>query len=82
MYCSKTTLTGEFQFHMSTPPRGLEPRTLVTGSKGLVHWPSETWREGSEIAGSAQGSSPAADSVGCVAGRRSCSERETRTEKL
>ncbi len=51
--CSKTTLTGESWFHIS-PPRGFEPRSLVTGSKGLVHWTSETWWEPSEIAGSPQ----------------------------
>ncbi len=38
--------------------------------------------EWSEIAGSPQGSPPAADSVGCEAGRRTCSERETGTEEL
>ncbi len=40
--CSKTTLTGESQFHISTP----------CGSKRVVHWTSETWWEWSEIAGS------------------------------
>ncbi len=53
--CSETMLTGESRFHIS-PPRGFEPRSLVTGSKGLVHWTSETWREWSKIAGSPQGS--------------------------
>jgi hypothetical protein len=41
-YCSETTRTGESRFHIS-PPKGIEPRSLVTGSKGLVHWTSETW---------------------------------------
>jgi hypothetical protein len=35
-----------------------------------------------EIAGSPQGSPPAADSVGCEAGRRTYSERETGTKEL
>jgi hypothetical protein len=53
--CSETSLTGESRFHISTPPpRGFKPRSLVMGSKGLVHWTSETWWEWSEIAGSAQ----------------------------
>ncbi len=50
--CSETMLTGESQFHTSTP-RGFEPGSLVTGSKRVVHWTSETWWEWSEIAGSA-----------------------------
>ncbi len=49
--CSETTLTGESRFHIS-PPGGFEPRSLVTGSKRVVHWTSETWWELSEIAGS------------------------------
>jgi hypothetical protein len=51
--CSKTSLTGESRFHIS-PPRGFEPRSLVTRSKGLVHWTSKTWWEWNEIAGSPQ----------------------------
>jgi hypothetical protein len=39
---SMTTLTGESLFHLS-PPRGFKPGSLVSGSKGLVHWTSETW---------------------------------------
>ncbi len=35
-----------------------------------------------EIAGSPQGSGSAADSVGCEAGRRTCSKCETGTEEL
>ncbi len=35
-----------------------------------------------ENVGSPQGSPPAADSVGCEAGRETCSERETGTEEL
>jgi hypothetical protein len=38
--------------------------------------------ESSEIAGSPQGSPPAADYVGYEARRRTCSERETMTGKL
>ncbi len=33
-----------------------ETRSLITGSKGLTHWTSETVYECSEIAGSPQGS--------------------------
>ncbi len=56
-------LTGESWFYISTPPRGFEPESLVTGSKQVVHWTSETWCECSEIAGSTQGSPTAADSM-------------------
>ncbi len=42
--CSETMLTGESWFHIS-PPRGFEPGSLVTGSKQVVHWTSETWWE-------------------------------------
>ncbi len=38
--CSKTTLTGESQFHRSTP-LGIEPGSLMTGSKRVDHWPVE-----------------------------------------
>ncbi len=68
-------------FHISTP-LGIELGSLITGSKWVVHWTSEKWLEGSEIAGSPQGSPPATDSVGCEDGRRSCSEHETGTEEL
>jgi hypothetical protein len=54
----------------------------MTGSKRVVHRTSETWCECSEIAGSPQGTPPAADYVGCEAERRTCSERETVTEAL
>ncbi len=54
----------------------------MTGSKGMTHWTSETVCECSEIAGSPQGSPPAADYVGYKAGRRTCSEHETGTEEL
>jgi hypothetical protein len=74
-------LTGESQFHINTP-LGIEPRCLMMGSKRVVHWTSETWYECSEIAGFPQGSPPAADYVGCEAGRRTCSERETGTKEL
>jgi hypothetical protein len=40
--CSETTLTGESRFHISTP-REFEPGSLVTESKQIVHWTSETW---------------------------------------
>jgi hypothetical protein len=51
--CSKTTLTGESWFHISTP-LGIEPGSLMMGSQRVVHWTSETWYECSEIAGSPQ----------------------------
>jgi hypothetical protein len=73
-------LTGESRFHGSTP-WGLNPGPM-TGSKWLTHWTSETMCECSEIAGSPQGSPPAADCVGCEAGRRTYSEREALTEEL
>ncbi len=74
-------LTGESRFHISTPP-GIEPGSLMTGSKRVDHWTSGTVYECSEIAGSAQDTPPAADYVSCEARRRTCSERETRTEEL
>jgi hypothetical protein len=77
--CSKTTLTGESQFHLSTP-LGIEARSLMMGSKRVVYWTSQTLCECSEIAGSPQGSPPS--SVGCEAGRRTCRERETGIEEL
>jgi hypothetical protein len=51
--CSETMLTGESQFHINTP-LGIEPGSLMTGSKWLTHWTSETVYECSEIAGSPQ----------------------------
>ncbi len=51
--CSETILTGESRFHIGTP-LGIESRSLITGSKLVVHWTSETWCECSEIAGSPQ----------------------------
>ncbi len=54
-YCSETTLTGESWFHISTP-LGIEPGSLMTGSKWVTHWTSETVYECSEIEGSPQGS--------------------------
>jgi hypothetical protein len=54
----------------------------MMGNKQVVHWTRETVYEYSKIAGSRQGSHPAADYVGCEAGRRTCSEHETVTEEL
>jgi hypothetical protein len=51
--CSETTLIVESWFHISTP-LGIEPGSLMMGSKGLTHWTSETVYECSEIAGSPQ----------------------------
>jgi hypothetical protein len=52
------------------------------GSKQVVHWTSKTLWESCEIAGSPQGSPPAADFLGCETRRETCSERETGTGKL
>jgi hypothetical protein len=79
--CSEITLIGESRFHISTP-LGIEPGSLMTGSKRVNHLTSGTVYECSEIAGSPQGSPPAVDYVGCEAGRRACSKRETMTEEL
>jgi hypothetical protein len=49
--CSETMLTGESRFHISTT-LGIEPGSLMTGSKGLTLWTSETVYECSEITGS------------------------------
>jgi hypothetical protein len=54
----------------------------MTGSKRVDHWTSGTVCEFSKIAGSPQGSSHAADYVGCEARMRTCSEFETGTEEL
>jgi hypothetical protein len=72
---------GESRFDISAI-LGIEPGSLMTGSKRVVHWTSETWYECSEIAGSSQGSPPAADYLSCEARRRTRSERETGTEEL
>jgi hypothetical protein len=49
--CSETTLTGESWFHISTS-LGIQPRSLMTGSKRVDHWTSGTVYECSKIAGS------------------------------
>jgi hypothetical protein len=82
LLCSETLLTGESRFHICTPWGWIEPESLMTGSKWVDQWTSGTVYECSEIAGSPQGSPPAADYVGCEAGRRTCRERETGTEEL
>jgi hypothetical protein len=51
--CSETMLTGESPFHISTP-LGMEPRSLMMGSKRVDHWTSGTVHYCSEIAGSPQ----------------------------
>jgi hypothetical protein len=53
----------------------------MTGSKRVDHYTSESVWEGSEIAGFPLGY-PQQPTVGCEARRRTCSERETGTEKL
>jgi hypothetical protein len=77
--CSKTTLTGESWFHISTP-LGIEPGSLMMGSKQVDHWISGTVYECCKIAGSQQGSPPAAES--CKAGSRTSIECETGTVEL
>ncbi len=62
-------------------PLGIEPWSLVMGSKQVDLWTSETVYECSEIAGSPQGSHPAANNVSCEAGRRTGSKHETGTEE-
>jgi hypothetical protein len=51
--CSETTLTGESRFYISTP-LGIEPGSLMMGSKRVEHWTSGTVCECSEITGSPQ----------------------------
>jgi hypothetical protein len=53
--CSETTLTGDSRFFISTP-LGIEPGSLMTGSKWVDHWTSGTVYKCSENAGSPQGS--------------------------
>jgi hypothetical protein len=48
--CSKTMLTRESRFHINTP-LGIEPGTLMMGSKQVDHWTSGTVCECSELAG-------------------------------
>jgi hypothetical protein len=57
-------LTGQSQFHISTP-LGVQPGSLMTGSKRVDHWTSGTVYKCCETAGSPQGSPPTADYV-CV----------------
>jgi hypothetical protein len=54
----------------------------MTGSKPVDHWTRRTVYECNEIAGSPESSPTAADYVGYEAGRRTCIERETRTEEV
>jgi hypothetical protein len=54
---SETTLTGESRFHLSTT-LGIEPGSLMRGSKQVDHWTRGTVCEYSEIAGSPQDSPP------------------------
>ncbi len=48
----------------------------MTGSKRMDHWTGGTVYKCSEIASSAQGSPPAANYVGCKAGRRTTGTEE------
>jgi hypothetical protein len=47
VFCSETSLTGESRFHISTvhTPLGIEPGSLMTGSKRVDHWTSGTMYE-------------------------------------
>jgi hypothetical protein len=78
--CSKTTLTGESWFYISTP-LGIEPGSLMTGSKRVVHWTSETWMDAVRLQ-ALHRAPPNSRLCGCEAGRRTCSERETGIEEL
>ncbi len=49
--CTGTMLLGKYHFHISTS-LGIEPGSLVMGSKRVNHWTSGTVYECSEIAGS------------------------------
>ncbi len=80
-YCRETMLTGESRFHISTP-WGLKPGPLWREANRWTTGPMELCMDAVKIAGSTQGSPPAADYVGCEAGRRTCRERQTRTGKL
>jgi hypothetical protein len=76
-------LSGESWFHTNpgftlVPLWGYEAGSLMTGSKKVDHWTIGTMCQCIEIAGSAQGSPPAANE----AGRRTCTERETGTKEL
>jgi hypothetical protein len=62
MYCRETTLTGE-SWVSHKYPLGIEPGSLMTGSKRVDHWTSGTKCKCNEIAGSTEGSPPAADYV-------------------
>jgi hypothetical protein len=52
--CSEATLTGESQFHISTPLR-IEPGSPIMGSKRVDHWTNGTVYDCYEIAGSPHG---------------------------
>ncbi len=81
LWCSETTLTGESRFYISTP-LGIWTWVPCDGKQPVVHWTSETWWEWSEIVGCQQGF-PLQPTLSVVKlGRRTCSKRETRTEKL
>jgi hypothetical protein len=67
--------------HISTP-LGIEPGSLMTGSKQVDPWASGTVYECNEIAESPQGSPEQLTISGCEAGRRTCSELETGTGEL
>jgi hypothetical protein len=51
--CSETMLKGESRFHINTP-LGIEPGSLMMGSKWVDHWTIGAVYECSEIAGSTQ----------------------------
>jgi hypothetical protein len=72
-------LTGEFRFHLSTS-LGIEPGSLMMGSKQVDHWTSQTVYKCIEITSSPQGSPQ--QSTMLVVKLEGYSEREIRTEEL
>jgi hypothetical protein len=79
--CSEATLTGESRFHISAP---LEiwtwfPHDGEQTGNPLDQWDMVwMWRD----CRLCTGLPPSNNSVGCEAGRRTCSDRETGTEEL
>jgi hypothetical protein len=79
--CSETTLIGESWLHISTP-QGIWTRVPCDGKQMgslLDQWDMVRMKWDCRLS---TGLPPAADSVGCEAGRETCSERETGTGNL
>ncbi len=78
--CSETTQTGESRFHISTPQRiwiRVPCDGKQTGSP-LDQWDMVRMKWDSSLS---TGFPAAADSIGCEAGRKTCSKHETGTYK-